>query len=194
MQILAYLASPAGATVLQEIIDKSDDFRLRLKIPEAGGTFSVKLSAGSIRQLVRQTIGQKQNQTSGGGVDRSIDFPPSCELTKQLIAEHPEFLNQISDLRVIDVQHWVDQFHQLHPVNTVYDAVVAFPNVTPLGQSWVMEFRPPDEMKAVGFARAAVMFTAMPAEPDFRLPPNVHVRPAWAMSTVIVFQGVDEVK
>ncbi len=58
MQIIEYLASPAGEKVLREISDKHDEYRVKLKIPEPGGTFKVKMSAGSIRESVRHVVGQ----------------------------------------------------------------------------------------------------------------------------------------
>lgn len=103
-QIVEYLASPAGEKVLREISDKHDEYRVKLKIPESGGTFRVKLPAGSIRELVRYIVGQKESPTPIRATDSSIDFPPGCQFTKRLIAEHPEFLTQTGKFRVIDIQ------------------------------------------------------------------------------------------
>ena len=52
----------------------------------------------------------------------------------------------------------------------------------------------PIELKPVGFERVAVIFTAVPTDPDFHLPASVQSRPAWAMSAVVVFEGKDEVQ
>jgi hypothetical protein len=194
MQILEYLASPAGESVLREISDKHDEYRVKLKIPEAGGIFKVKLSAGSIRELIRNVLDQKKASTSNSGIDVPIDFPPSCQLTKRLIAEHPEFLTHASEFRVIDIQTSADEFHRLHPDDTLYNVVLAFPNLTPLSQSWVMEFRAPIELRPVGHDRIAVIFTALPTEPDFKLPANFHHVPAWAMSAVVVSELKGEIQ
>ena len=194
MQIVAYLASSAGERVLREISDKPDDYRAKLKIPEPQGTFKVKMSAGEIRTLIRQVLGQKKTSTSSPGIDMPIDFPPSCRLTKRLIAEHPEFLTHASEFRVIDIQTSADEFHRLHPDDTLYNAVLAFPNLIPLCQSWVMEFRAPIELKPVGHDRIAVIFTALPTGPDFKLPANFHHVPAWAMSAVVVSELKGEIQ
>ncbi len=186
LQIVDYLASPAGEKVFREISDKHDEYRVKLKIPEPGGTFKVKISAGLIRELVRHVVGQEQISTPHLGIDSSIDFPPSCQLTKRLIAEHPEFLTHANEFRVIDIQTSADEFHRLHPDDTLYNVVLAFPNLIPLCQRWVMEFRSPNELRPIGHDRIAVIFTAVPTEPDFKLPANFFKVPAWAMSAVVV--------
>lgn len=56
-QIMNYLVSPAGGQVFHEIEDKPDEYRVLLRIPEPGGHFIVKVSAGSIRSMVRQVVG-----------------------------------------------------------------------------------------------------------------------------------------
>jgi hypothetical protein len=180
--------------VLREISDKHDEYRVKLKIPEAGGTFKVKVSAGAIRKLVRQVLDQAKNLTSSPGIDRSIDFPPSCQLTKRLVAEHPEFLTQTGEFRVIDIQTSADEFHRLHPDDTLYNVVLAFPNLVSLGQSWVMEFRAPIELRPAGFDRVAVLFTALPTDPDFQLPANCYHVPTWAISAVVVFERKGEIQ
>jgi hypothetical protein len=114
MQIIGYLASPAGERVLREIDDKTDEYRVRLKIPEPGGIFKVKLPAGSIRDLIRQFVGHHENSTPSPGIDTSIDFPPSWRLTKQLIAQHPEFITQTGIFRVIDIQNLGDRVKSGH--------------------------------------------------------------------------------
>jgi hypothetical protein len=52
-KIIEYLASPAGLSVFEEIADKSDEYRVLLRIPEPGGHFVVKMSAASIRAAVQ---------------------------------------------------------------------------------------------------------------------------------------------
>ena len=191
LQILNYLASPSGEKVLREISDKKDDYRVKLKIREQGGIFKVRLSAGSIRELVDHVVGRSKASTSSPKFEMPIDFPPSCRLTKRLIAEHPEFLTQVTGFRVFDVQTSADEFHRLHPDDTLYNVVLAFPNLIPPSQSWVMEFRVPTELRPIGHDRVAVLFTAQPTEQDFKLAANFHRRPAWAMSAVVVseFKG-----
>lgn len=194
MQIIGYLASPAGERVLREISDKSDEYRVKLKIPEPGGIFKVKLPAGSIRDLIRQFVGHHENSTPSPGIDSSIDFPPSCRLTKQLIAEHPEFITQTGTFRVIDIQNWVDEFHQLHPGDTTYNATLAFPNLVPLGSSWIMEFRSPVELMAFGLDRVAVISTVLPTAPVFQISENLQIVPTWAVSAAIVYERNKEIQ
>jgi hypothetical protein len=131
-------------------------------------------------------LGQNETSNSSRDIDSPIDFPPSCRLTKRLIAEHPEFLSQANEFRVIDIQTSADEFHRLHPDDTLYNVVLAFPNLIPLCQSWVMEFRAPIELRPIGHDRIAVIFTAVPTEPDFKLPTNFHHVSAWAMYAVVV--------
>lgn len=188
VQIVDYLASPAGERVMREISDKHDDYRVKLNIPEPGGTFKVKMPAGAVRQVV----GLEQISTPDPGIDSPIDLPQSCQLTKRLIAEHPEFLTQTGKLPVIDIQDWADEFHQFHP-NDIYDAILTFPNVAPLGQSWVMEFRSPVELREFEFDRAAVIFTAQPTGPDVEVWARLQIVPAWAMTAAIIYVRKNEI-
>ena len=194
LQIVNYLASPAGEKVFREISDKHDEYRIKLKIPEPGGTFKVKMSAGSIRELVRQVVGQEPISTPNRGIDSSIDFPPSCQLTKRLIAEHPEFLTQTGEFRAFDIQCWSDEFHRLYPDDTTYNATLAFPNVVPLGKSWIMEFRSPVEPRAFGFDRVAVISTVLPTAPIFQISENLQIVPRWAVSAAIVYERNNEIQ
>jgi hypothetical protein len=168
-KILDYLASPAGERVFREISDKHDEYRVKLKIPEPRGTFNVKMSAGSIRKLAREVIFESKKPIPSVGIDRSINFPLSCRLTKRLIAEHPEFLTQTGELRVFDIQSWADEHYKLHPDDTTYNATLAFPKVVPLGNSWIMEFCPPVELRAFGVDRVAVISTVLPTTPVFQI-------------------------
>ena len=194
MQIVNYLASRTGEKVLREISDKNDEYRVKLKIPEPGGTFKIKLSAGAVRGLVRHVVGQANNGASSPGIDKSIDFPASCQLTKRLIAKHPEFITQTGEFRVFDVQTSADEFHRLHPDDTLYNVVLAFPNLIPPCHSWVMEFRAPIELRPAGFDRVAVIFTVLPTDADFQLPANSYQVPTWAVSAVVVFEGKGEIQ
>lgn len=57
-----------------------------------------------------------------------------------------------------------------------------------LGQSWVMEFRSAVELRPAGYDRVAVIFAALPTDPDFKFPVTFHQQPAWAMSVVVVIE------
>jgi hypothetical protein len=66
MKIMEYLASPAGRAVFQEIEGKDDEYRVVLRIPEPGGHFIVKMSAGSIREAVRSLVSAALGDADGG--------------------------------------------------------------------------------------------------------------------------------
>jgi hypothetical protein len=57
-----------------------------------------------------------------------------------------------------------------------------------------MEFRAPTELRQVGHDRIAVIFAAIPTEPDFKLPANFHHVPAWAMAAVVVSELKGEIQ
>ncbi len=50
------------------------------------------------------------------------------------------------------------------------------------------------ELRPAGFERVAVIFTAVPTEPDLQLPANFYHVPAWAMSAVVVSELKGEIQ
>jgi hypothetical protein len=184
-QIVEYLTTSAGRMVFKKIEGKSDDFRVKLRIPEPTGTFEVKLPAGELRNIAQSLLNFIPKRRESKQVNPP---PPGCKFIEHLMRELPNFCERTAGYRLIDIQLDADKFHLLHPTDEIYDPVATFPDIKPIVPGFVMEFRTPYEMVTLGIERVAVVFIPEPVDPAVGAFLSLNARPKWAMTAAIIYE------
>ena len=194
-QIMEYLASPAGTAVFAEIENQPDDYRVSLHIPEPGGSFCVKLSAGSIRSLVHHVLQHYSEKVVQSSNPTAIVKRDRGSFVDRLLEERTDFARQVDGFKVIDISPAAAQFHATYPDDTPYDIEKTCPNVAPPFSRLLMESGCPTGLDKFGLGRVVVTVVAsdfVNASPA--ISPYFSERPKWTLTITAIAEVNSEIK